>query len=546
MSADLKLLGVVWMTGVALGLFGLGSADGQGVSGEWTALSVKDPQGWSFLGGAWLESEEGIIAPPAERADDHLAFNVSRAYSDLEAELEFRWDINHCGAGFVVRAQDPSHYYLVYFPCCGQHYRAKHFWAAIAKADGSGWLKMLRMEMVQGVPSELQVWHKARVVVEGNEIRLWVDGRPFPAVQDDEYASGYVGLESWTFATPGSSFRNVRIRGQQVQAQPWDETKQPPQNWFRPYPNVEGQQSTTSITRAPNGDLLMAVSPGGLLRSTDNGRTWAPAGPQEFPGGYVHTTRDGRLIAVGLRDAQITLSTSDDNGTTWSEPQDCGEITMPPGVAKLSPSINPLLELQDGTLLLFLLGGHDSTSGGGVLEWGSVHCVAYSMRSTDGGQTWTGPTTLDGPPAVGVNLDLTEPYAAQTDDGRVLCLIRPIYSPWMWETWSDNGGESWGPTVRGPFPGYACAMLPHPTASGALVIGGRMPGLGLHVSRDNGITWEHYQAGTDVWAMGSMYEVEPDVILWVYMDSYSGPLRAQFVRITPDGAEPAREMLPGG
>ena len=71
-----------------------------------------------------------------------------------------------------------------------------------------------------------------------------------------------------------------------------------------------------------------------------------------------------------------------------------------------------------------------------------------------------------------------------------------------------------------------------------------MPGLGLHVSHDNGMMWKHYRAGTDIWAGARMYEVEPDVVLWVYMDSYGTDARAQFIRITPDGAEPAREMLP--
>jgi len=71
-----------------------------------------------------------------------------------------------------------------------------------------------------------------------------------------------------------------------------------------------------------------------------------------------------------------------------------------------------------------------------------------------------------------------------------------------------------------------------------------MPGLGLHVSLDDGMTWKSYRIGTDIWAMGDMYEVEPDLVLWVYMDSWYSDLRAQFIRITPDGVEPVREMLP--
>jgi hypothetical protein len=44
--------------------------------------------------------------------------------------------------------------------------------------------------------------------------------------------------------------------------------------------------------------------------------------------------------------------------------------------------------------------------------------------------------------------------------------------------------------------------------------------------------------------MGKMYEVQPNVVLYAYGDSYESEIRAQFIRITPDGAEPARDMLP--
>ena len=44
--------------------------------------------------------------------------------------------------------------------------------------------------------------------------------------------------------------------------------------------------------------------------------------------------------------------------------------------------------------------------------------------------------------------------------------------------------------------------------------------------------------------MGAMCEVAPDLVLWVYMDNNATNLRAQYIRITEHGAEPARDMLP--
>ena len=476
-------------------------------------------------------------------------------YSDVEAEFDFRWDANHTGAGFVVRAQDPSHYYLAHFPCCGQHARAKHFWAAISKADGSGWLEILKMEMLHGIPSEGEVWHKARIVVQGNEIRLWVDGRPFPVVCDDDYREGYAGLEAWTYYGPSSSFRNIKIRGRETPKKPWDEALQPPQNWFHPYPMRSGQQSTSGFVRTGDNSLLLNISNKQLVRSTDSGRTWSPVEAEGWEGGYLVGTREGRVLSFKSSEEEgTTISVSEDNGQTWSAPEKVIQAPFEPDRPMTLAPPQGFMELQDGTLLSFhtasnlswrLSSPKEKVDYDPIREWSGMHGTSWSSRSTDGGYTWSAPVTLDGPPGVGINFDICEfSSTLQTRSGKILCLGRPIYSPWMWEVWSENNGESWGPTTRGPFPSYACATPGHATASGALVVGGRMPGLGLHVSLDDGMTWKSYRIGTDIWAMGDMYEVEPDVVLWVYMDSWYSELRAQFIRITPDGAEPVREMLP--
>src|SRR5262249_9843829 len=141
------------------------------------------------------------------------------------------------------------------------------------------------------------------------------------------------------------------------------------------------------------------------------------------------------------------------------------------------------------------------------------------------------------------NLDLTEPVGFEAADGAVMCLIRPIYSPWMWETWSHDQGKTWGPCVRGPFPGYA-PSAPVKTASGVVLFPTRFPGLTLHHTRDDGMTWDEGGGGTyidaSIWAMGALLEVEPDVVLFVYMNNDESQLRAQFIAVTAKGLEPVR------
>ena len=536
---------------------------------EWTSLHLQGAGACADVGGAWQESEGVISTPDASGTwvDDYLTFFRDQAYADFEAEFEFRWQTNHCGAGLILGAQNTGDFYLVHFPCCGQHYRAKHFWAAVSKTNKAGWLKILKMDMIHGVVSELGggsnfvgPWHHARIVVKGNQICLWVDRRPFPPVTVDGLKPGYLGLESWP--TGGSGFRNLKVKGKPADAPAWDDLAVPAQNWFVPWPVGDEQQWITNlsdggIARSGDGSLLMNIH-GTLLRSTDNGRTWEQVQSDTWESGsYLVETKDDKVLAIktagGLAPdgvirmtGQIRRSVSEDHGQTWSpyELATQGEWKLDRPM-DLHP-MHGIIELTDGTLVGFHAANNPSWQfGQNVLEWGGLHCTGWSSRSTDQGKTWSTPVPLDGPPAAGVNFDMCEFISnIQTRNGDLLCLGRPIYSPWMWEVWSKDNAVSWSPSMRGPFCAYATASPPRATASGALVVAGRMPGLAAYVSHDDGITWKGYRIGTDTWAMGSMIEVEPDVILYVYMDSRGKHARAQYLRVTPDGLEPAPNMLP--
>jgi hypothetical protein len=58
------------------------------------------------------------------------------------------------------------------------------------------------------------------------------------------------------------------------------------------------------------------------------------------------------------------------------------------------------------------------------------------------------------------------------------------------------------------------------------------------------MTWDDGGGGTyidtSIWAMGGLLEVEPNVVLFVYMDSRMSKLRAQFIRVTNKNLEPVR------
>ena len=95
---------------------------------------------------------------------------------------------------------------------------------------------------------------------------------------------------------------------------------------------------------------------------------------------------------------------------------------------------------------------------------------------------------------------MTEPTGVAIGN-KVTVVIRPVYSPMMWQCWSDNAGATWDAAARATFPGYAQSMVR--TKSGAILVAHRFPNYSINLSRDNGLNWDE---GTIIdypnWAMG--------------------------------------------
>ncbi|MBM4005444.1 MAG: DUF1080 domain-containing protein [Planctomycetes bacterium] len=538
-------IAVLWLTGSGL------RAD------EWTDLSMSGAAqaDWQFVGGDWNENDERHIQPPGELVDENVTFFTRQAYGDFEAEFDFRWDSTWTTAGFMFRAQDARHYYVIDFPAVGQQYRANHFWCTISKVDARGWREGLHMQMVHGVSSKPSLWHKARVVVNGAEIRVWCDGRPMTTVRDETYSTpGFVGLVSYNSNQAGkkSTFRNLRIRGSAIKPPEWSRSIQPVRNWSVLDP--EKGTGCSNIVRASNGDLLV-IAGGRLWRSVDNARTWAVDEtdlPAFLQSSIMHKAKDGRLEAYSI-DIEppflLRRSRSNDHGLTWSESGELMELKFPDGFRLTNTYVTRLLETSDGSLLLFAYANSKDqlVEVRGRLDWTfepSPKGMNYCLRSTDGGQSWSQPIDIDGPPYEGPWLFRTTPSeisATQTKQGDLLALVRPNESPLMAESWSHDDGQTWTPLAHGPFPMYACNNSMLTTTSGVIIIGGRFPGIALQISRDEGMTWQFHQIDQASWANGAMLEVEPDVVLFVYGGPSIPPqLRYQLIRVTSNNVEPIR------
>jgi hypothetical protein len=565
---------------IAAGLY-LAASSPLAADEPWLDLTMAAETGkdWAFIGGDWKEDKDGTLNPPDAApdkvVDENLAFYTAKAYVDFEAEFEFHMIHNSTGAGLAFRAQDARHYYMVHFPVTAMEFRGANFWAAISKVDESGYVQVLKQELVLGVPSELGQWQRVRVVVQGNEIRVWVNGRPGPVVHDDTYAGpGYVGLETYLSAGVGgvTRFRNLRIRGQEQQAPPWNPEIRPARNYF--YPTREETygpvQQFNSVARAPHGDLLMDMLSGSkfhgdqwtavMIRSTDNGRTWSPMkemfnvsgdSRDHIPAG-MFSTSDGKLymFKADYEKPKVALSraTSED-GVAWSEFEVSTTLDILGNQDQVWMYHAPV-ELMDGTFIWPGTARSPKSFGsvdGRYYENQRRHgAMNFVVRSTDRGQTWSSPINVDGPNPSPANVVYakdnhpSEGSIGQAQDGRVVIFIRPITSPWMWESSSFDGGQTWTPLARGPFPQWASSTVCR-SASGVLMIIGRHPGLGLSASWDNGMTWKIYRIDTTFWANGKIIEVEPDVMLFASTATYTDPhVRAHLIRVTPEGLEPIR------
>ena len=534
------------------------------------ALKIGDGSNWRFLGGEWTDGDDGVILPTPQRNVHSRAFYTANAYADVTVEFEYWGGYRESAtgtAGLILRAQDGGHFYWIHFPWTGQPYRAKGYWAGLGIVSGDGYVRHAKFDIVPGVPAEWQRWYAVKVEAVGTRIRIWVDGRLALDLNDDTHSSGYVGLAGWA----EYRFRNVRVTGKPGAAPPWDDSVRIRKSMVElPVPS-----SMPTGCVAPNGDVLLG-SGMTLLRSTDKGRTWSKEQLPEhvYPlgdmGATLFRTAKGRLIVHGAIGGYVTkaeskahgfyMSESFDSGKTWSEMTLCplqSDAEWPPSLDKERLWVyGPLTETEDGTLIRFLYCGvDDSGPYNDVNTWAAVRAKSMAFRSTDGGKTWAGPIELDRPTyyttprgSIPGALDFTETTGVAIGN-TVMTLIRPIYSPWMWQCWSHDAGVTWDAAARATFHGAAQSLIR--THSGYIVCGHRHPGYALNVSRDNGLNWD---AGTIIdwptWAMGCMIEVEPDVLLVTYNNMDYGnvanlrnveisPLLAQRVRITPTGIEPA-------
>jgi hypothetical protein len=168
----------------------------------------KGIEGWTTVGGQWaVEDMAGapsgkkvlvqratrnefnvIVAPPGpfKDVDVSMKFKPISGQEDASGGIVFRFTD---GKYYVVRANALEGNFRLYYNDRGRRQLA----SASVKAPALG------------------QWHTVRVVVVGDRVQAWLDGKPYLDHRDSRFKSGRVGL--WTKADSVTAFDDLTIRG---------------------------------------------------------------------------------------------------------------------------------------------------------------------------------------------------------------------------------------------------------------------------------------------------------------------------------------------
>ena len=303
-------------------------------------------------------------------------------------------------------------------------------------------------------------------------------------------------------------------------------------------------QAFTDICRLTNGELFCvfyggyghvslprADCPKGgricMVRSKDEGRTWSQPrvlfdGPYDDRDPHIAQMRDGSVVCSfftyrpqqgGKTLCDTCLVTSRDGGETWE--------TEPRVVAPDWPSSAPVRELPDGTRILGVYTEEGNTAYGGII------------RSTDAGKTWCAPIPIG--KGSGVRLDAETDFV-RLKDGALFAALRGDRVNMHFAT-SPDTGLTWSPVRDIGFP----AHCPHfiRVSTGEILLTHRLPQTSLHISRDDGKTWQGpYQIDTTGGAYPSTIELKDGSVLVVYYEEGAGSaIRARRFKLNEAGIE---------
>lgn len=394
-------------------------------------------------------------------------------------------------------------------------------------------------------------WHDARITIDAPHAaaRLYLDGATTPLLSYGG-AGGSLGRNLLRFGDGSSTVRG----GANVASLRWT-------NRSMAVPLEGGQvevlsrrvlaQSDEHINfpfakRFDDGTIWMTHSigthtvteRGARLWSLDNGATWTEPGIASISPMNSHQLDDGRVVALTAWDRTFSR-THDVVIHTWAGPR--SEKTTRTVQVELPWSAQlflhrTMIEAGDGSLIQTAYTRMEDQH----------RFRAFTLRSTDGGQSWAYHSTLGFDPASAFDTGLSEPAMVRLTDDTLLALMRtggPTDVGPLMQVKSTDDGLTWSDPVQ--IAEYG--VNPHviQLASGALVASSGRPGVYLLIDLTG--TGEHWQQVPIYDGSTSSYttllEIEPNLVMLLHDESgFMGTdlpdgrpnrLYATYLRVTP-------------
>lgn len=248
--------------------------------------------------------------------------------------------------------------------------------------------------------------------------------------------------------------------------------------------------------------------------------------PFDLQGPFVQLS-DGKLLCVNGSDVMI----GDEDGSSWTTSPLFGEQSH-----KVRPE-QALLRMRDGTIVCVFLDDLDKR-----WRWsdathsidGEAHLYVWSIRSSDGGKTWTDLQRIqDG--YSGAIRDLIE-----TDDGRIIVPVqkflpdksRHVTIPYV----STDGGKTWTPKTVLDIDGHGH----HDGALEATVVERRDHSLWMLLRSNHGVLYESVSADAgETWSTPSPTKIEASSSPALIKRLTSGRLILIWNQLRPTSGEPA-------
>ncbi len=468
------------------------------VTAEQELNGTRQVDRWEIL------SDGNLMLSPKGLTEPSMAIRTDLCVVDETIECDFELHSPEGQFGIVFGAQDASHYYWAYHPRWGQNWRARAFYAVIAKVDGNGLATGLGMMLMPNVVSHWNAKLSMKVERRGDQIQMYVNGVKGPFVIDDSYGPGCVGVKGHA----NFEVWNFKAEGKKIESSPWRDGIQPKPIWFNPETNPADSgiiRQPFALLKLADGQILAGINSrdGGFGRgnyhdisqdlvqfylSADAGRTWQPHGEatsvkhmaQNLPAcirwhetqpgilrGFHHGpgvmgeqakgmgcpdfTKANDRIGWALEDYTpeqlLTYRDSTDNGLTWSEPKPSRLVGDWSELYREScwNHVYGYTQLRDGTLLAVFLHGYIGRD--------DIIGNKLTKRESIGEGTW--------------GTILAQPYVSRSEDGG-LTWQAPIpmdNAALIDGTEPDSPNGGWSETVLAELPSGRIVALCRPFRS---------------------------------------------------------------------------------